>query len=69
MEGLMLLFGRISGGGGLLLSIVSAVARLKGDFFLAGFQVGTLLQGGIALMTFGCLCFLAVLTNNSGKRL
>lgn len=36
-------------------------ARLAGAFWIAGFQVGTLLQAGIAAMVFGCFCFLAVL--------
>ena len=61
MDGLLLWLGRIAGVGGALVCALSVFARLKGDYFLGGFQVGTLLQAGTALMTFGCLCYLACL--------
>lgn len=67
MNGMLLWLGRIAGVGGVLLCLVSAAVRLAGSYFLGGFQVGTLLQAGIALMTFACLCFLAVLVQSAGK--
>jgi hypothetical protein len=57
--------GWIAGIGGVLLCLVSAVYRLGGAYWIAGFQTGTLLQAGIAAMVFGCFCFLAVLVRRS----
>ena len=59
MNELLLWLGRSVGLGGVLVCLLSAVVRLKGGYFIGGFQVGTLLQAGIALMTFACLCLLA----------
>lgn len=58
--------GWIAGVGGALLCFVGAAFRLGGAFWIGSFQTGTLLQGGIAAMVFGCFCFLAVLTHRSG---
>lgn len=57
--------GRIMGVVGVLLCMAGVAARIGGAYYIAGFQVGTLLQGGIAAMVFGCLCFLAVLAHRS----
>lgn len=62
---ILLKLGRIAGVVGVLLCIAGAAIRLGGAYYIAGFQVGTLLQGGIAAMILGCLCFLAVLTHRS----
>jgi len=59
MNELLLWLGRGVGLGGVLVCLLSAVVRLKGSYFIGGFQVGTLLLAGIALMTFACLCLLA----------
>jgi hypothetical protein len=48
-----------------LLCVAAVVARVGGRYWLGGFQVGTLLQAGIAVMIVGCLCFLAVLIERS----
>lgn len=58
--------GWIAGVGGVLLCLVGAAFRLSGEFWIGSFQSGTLLQGGIAAMVFGCFCFLALLTHRSG---
>ena len=58
MNNLIMMLGRLVGLGGLLLCIVSFGARLTGKYFLGGFQVGTLLAGGIAIMVAGCYCLL-----------
>ncbi|WP_291986808.1 hypothetical protein [Candidatus Accumulibacter sp. ACC007] len=58
MDGLLLLLGRAVGFAGLLLCVVSAVARLLGNYWLAGFQLGTLLQAGIAAVVIGCFLLL-----------
>jgi len=54
--------GWVAGLTGTVLCLASGGLRLSGAFWIAGFQTGTLLQAGIAAMVFGCLCFLAVLT-------
>jgi hypothetical protein len=58
----LLSFGRVAGVLGLLLSLGSFAARVLGHYFLGGFQVGTLLLGGVAAMIAGCFCLLLVMT-------
>ncbi|MDP2171383.1 MAG: hypothetical protein Q8J96_13265 [Rhodocyclaceae bacterium] len=58
----LLWLGRIAGAGGALLCFVSIAFRLLGEYWISGFQIGTLLQAGIAAMVFGCFCLLAMLT-------
>lgn len=65
MNDLLLWIGRVAGVGGVLLCSVAAVARISGHYLLGSFQVGTLLQVGMAMMIAGCLGFLAVLTERS----
>ena len=62
---ILLKLGRIAGVIGVLVCIGGIAARLSGAYWIGSFQVGTLLQAGIAAMVFGCLCFLAVLTHRS----
>lgn len=61
MDGLLLLLGRAAGFVGLLMCVVAAVARLLGKYYLAGFQLGTMLQAGIAAVVVGCFLLLLVL--------
>jgi hypothetical protein len=63
---LLLLAGRVAGFVGVLLCVVSGGARIAGRFWLGGFQTGTLLQLGMAVMIAACLCYLMVLTDRSG---
>lgn len=65
MNELLLWIGRAAGVGGVLLCGVAAVLRLSGHYWLGSFQVGTLLQAGIAAMVAGCLCFLVMLTERT----
>lgn len=65
MNKLILWMGRVAGISGVLLCAVAAAMRLSGIYWFAGFQLGTLLQMGMAAMIAGCLCFLAVLTARS----
>lgn len=67
MEVLLLWVGRLAALGGVLLCAWSAYARLTNTFYAAGFQTGTLLLGGIALMVAGCVCFLVILTGRSRR--
>ena len=61
MEALLKL-GWLAGIVGVLLCIVGIGVRLSGAFWIGGFQVGTLLQAGVAGLVFGCFCMLAYLT-------
>ena len=65
MDNLLVWIGRATGLVGVLLCAVAGALRLSGHYWLGNFQVGTLLQAGIAAMIAGCLCFLAVLTDRS----
>lgn len=58
----LLWLGRIAGTGGALLCILGVIFRLRGEYYVSGVQVGTLLQAGIAALVFGCFCLLVVLT-------
>ena len=59
MNDLLLWVGRAAGAAGAIACIISAAVRLGGAYYLGNFQLGTLLQAGIAAMTFGCFCLLA----------
>ncbi len=61
MERIFMAVGWLAGALGVLLTLVAAGARLAGLFWLGGYASGTLMLGGIALMTMGCLGFLAAL--------
>lgn len=52
---------RLAGIAGGALIVVAALARLGGAFWLGGFQIGTLLQGGTAVAVLGCLAYLAAI--------
>jgi len=62
MNDAMLWFGRAAGVVGLLLCAVAVVTRFAGQYFIGGYQVGSMLQGGTAAMIAGCLAFLWVLS-------
>jgi hypothetical protein len=53
--------GRMAGAVGVLLCLVSCAARVAGVWTIAGFQIGTMLQGGIAAMVLACLAYLVIL--------
>jgi len=61
MNDMLLWLGRIAGVAGALLCIAAIAIRVAGQYWLAGFQVGTLLLAGSAAMVGGCLCFLWVI--------
>jgi len=68
MQELLVWIGRLAGVAGVALCVVAVVARLVGAYWLGGFQVGTLLQVGVAAMVLGCLGYLAALTERFGAR-
>jgi hypothetical protein len=67
MENLLIWIGRLGGIVGVLLSTAAVLARFRGTYNLAGFQVGTLLLAGIAAMLVGCLGYLASIAERPGK--
>jgi hypothetical protein len=62
MEVLLLWIGRLAALGGILMCALAAYGRLTGAYFAAGFQIGTLLMAGMALMIAACIALLLVLT-------
>lgn len=67
MENLLLWIGRLGGIAGVLLSAVAVLVRLRGVYSLAGFQVGTLLLAGMAVMLAGCLGYLAAISERARR--
>ena len=61
----LLSIGRLAGVVGVLMVAFAAISRVQGHYDLGGYGVGMLLVAGVAAMVFGCLCFLAVLTNSA----
>lgn len=54
MDDLWLWLGRIAGVIGIVSCAVGVLVRLSGAYFVAGFQVGTLLTAGVAALVAGC---------------
>ena len=65
LNALLLWLGRVAGVAGVLICLAAGAARLGGQYWLGGFQLITLLQGGMAAMIAACLCFLVVLTERA----
>lgn len=63
----LLRLGQLSGIVGALLCFASILFRMKGTYWIGGFQIGTLLQAGIAAMVFGCFCLLLILSKDIRK--
>lgn len=55
MRKLMDVVGRLSALLGVLMCVVAGLSRIIGAYYLAGFEVLTLFQGGIALMVVACV--------------
>jgi hypothetical protein len=67
MKTVLLLVGRLSGLAGVILCAAAFVGRLTGTWMLGGFQVGTVLQAGMAAMLLGCLAYCAHLAEHPGR--
>ena len=67
MESLLLWMGRVAGIVGLILSGWATFSRVTGAYYAGGFQVGTILLGGITAMLAACLFLLLVLTQRSRR--
>lgn len=61
MTRLLIWIARMAGTCGVALIAVAAVTRLAGAYWIGGFQMGTLLQAGIAMALVGCLAYIVVL--------
>lgn len=68
MDRLMLTFGRIAGFLGAATFVGAIAARLFGVFWVGGFQVGTLLQAGVAAMVLGCFLLLVAVAEQLSER-
>jgi hypothetical protein len=58
---LLVMLGRLAGLAGILFCVVAGIARLLGNFYLAGFAVSTLLQVGMAGLLIGSFVLLVAL--------
>lgn len=67
MHNLLIWIARLAGILGVALIVVAGFARLSGAFWLAGFQIGTLLQAGMAAMLVACLGYLASLAERGPR--
>ena len=67
METLLRWIGRLGGAAGLVLCAAAVLMRLRGVYNFAGFQIGTLLLAGIAVMLVGCLAYLAAIAERPHK--
>jgi hypothetical protein len=67
MNVILLWLGRAGGVLGALLCLVAVAARLTERYWLGGFQAGSLLVAGIALMVAGCFCLLLALVERSRR--
>ncbi len=63
MNALLLTVGRLAGAAGVVMTLVAVVVRVTGHYWVAGYQTGTILLGGMAMMLIGCLSLLAVLVS------
>lgn len=61
---MLIWLGRVGGVVGVILCAIALLARLRGVYTLEGFQVGTLLLGGIGAMVFGCLGYIAAIAEH-----
>lgn len=61
MHKLLLWIARIAGAAGVAAMALAATGRLAGVYWIAGFQVGTVLQAGMAATLVACLGYVAVL--------
>ncbi|MGQ0651665.1 MAG: hypothetical protein ACT4P4_05260 [Betaproteobacteria bacterium] len=62
LQDLLIWIGRITGVVGVLMTVVAVAARLAGVFHVAGFEAGTLMQAGMAVMLVACVSYLALIT-------
>ncbi len=67
MANLLIWSGRAAGLLGLVLCVVAIATRAAGAYHVGSFQVGTVLQGGMAAMITGCLAYVAALAERTPR--
>jgi hypothetical protein len=65
MQGVLIWIARLAGIGGVLAMLFAVLVRLSGDYWFGGFQVGTILQAGMAVTLVGCLGYTAALVERT----
>ena len=65
MQVVLIWVARVAGIAGVLVMALAAFARLGGDYWLGGFQVGTILQAGMAMTLVACLGYIAALAERA----
>lgn len=65
MNTLLIWIARVAGIVGVASIAVAVLGRLSGAHWLGGFQVGTVLQGGMAATLVACLGYLAALAERA----
>jgi hypothetical protein len=66
MQILLVWIARLAGLIGVATMAVAIAARLAGAYWLWGFQLGTVLQAGMAATLAACLAYIAVLVERPG---
>ena len=61
MNDLLKWIARLAGIAGVVVMVLAVLGRLAGAYWLGSFQVGTILQGGMAATLVACLAYLAAL--------
>ncbi|HWD23324.1 MAG TPA: hypothetical protein VG591_09365 [Burkholderiales bacterium] len=68
MRTLLIWIARLAGLLGVAAIAAAVAGRLVGEYWLAGFQVGTILQAGMAATLVACLAYITVLVERpNGK--
>ena len=67
MTNLLLWLGRLAGLAGILVVLVAVATRARGLYAVGGYQAGTLLLVGIALMVLGCLAYVGSLAERAPR--
>ena len=63
MTSLLTLAGRSAGAIGIVVCAIAGLLRLSGNYWMAGFQVSTLMIAGIAALSTGCFLLLSELVS------
>lgn len=66
MKTVLIWAARIAGVAGVAALALAFAGRLAGMYWIGGFQVGTVLQAGMAAMLAACLAYLAALVELAG---
>jgi hypothetical protein len=67
MQALLKWIARLAGVCGVAAIALAMLARLAGAYWLGGYQVGTILQAGMAATLLACLAYLVTLVEAVGR--